>query len=139
MEANQTQQIFDEERYAGFIKRIIAAFIDLLLVANVGRIVGSMIFSRESLMLALFSFTLGLVYFSYMESSKQQGTIGKIFLKIKVTDLEGERINIFKAILRYFLKFLSVVLIGIGLLMILWTDRKQGLHDLIAKTLVLNR
>ena len=139
MEANQAQQIFDEERYAGFIKRIIAAFIDLLLVANVGRIVGSMIFSRESLMLALFSFTLGLVYFSYMESSKQQGTIGKIFLKIKVTDLEGKRINIFKAILRYFLKFLSVVLIGIGLLMILWTDRKQGLHDLIAKTLVINK
>jgi uncharacterized RDD family membrane protein YckC len=130
---------YSDEQYAGFFRRLIAGFIDMMIVANVGRIIGLRIFSSENLMLAGFSFTLGLIYFGYMESSKLQGTIGKIFMKIKVVNLNGSRINVLKAVARYLLRFLSLVVVGVGLLMILWTDRKQSLHDIITKTIVIKR
>ena len=38
---------------------------------------------------------------------------------------------------RHFAKYLSALILGIGFLMAAFTDRKQGLHDMIADTLVL--
>ena len=32
--------------------------------------------------------------------------------------------------------FLSAIILGVGFLMIGWTQRKQGLHDMVAGTLV---
>jgi uncharacterized RDD family membrane protein YckC len=77
------------------------------------------------------------IYFVLFEISKWQGTIGKKLLKIKVTDINGQRITFKKATIRLFSKFLSAQLL-IGYIMIFFTSKKQGLHDLIAKTLVSN-
>jgi uncharacterized RDD family membrane protein YckC len=75
-------------------------------------------------------------YFVLFEISNWQGTVGKKLLRIKVTDMDGQRITFKKATIRLFSKFLSAQLL-IGYAMIFFTDKKQGLHDLIAKTLVL--
>ena len=75
-------------------------------------------------------------YFELMESSEQQGTFGKVVMGLQVTDLEGHRITLKKATIRYAAKFLSSVLLMIGYLMVAFTARKQGLHDKIAGTLV---
>ena len=77
------------------------------------------------------------IYFVLFEISNWQGTIGKKLLKIKVTDINGQRITFKKATIRIFSKFLSAQLL-IGYIMIFFTSKKQGLHDLIAKTLVIN-
>jgi uncharacterized RDD family membrane protein YckC len=77
------------------------------------------------------------MYFVLFEISKWQGTVGKKLLKIKVTDINGQRIVFKKATIRLFSKFLSAQLL-IGYLIIFFTSKKQGLHDLIAKTLVIN-
>jgi uncharacterized RDD family membrane protein YckC len=74
-------------------------------------------------------------YYIPFEASAWQGTPGKRLMKIKVTDLEGQQISFKKSAVRFFSKILSAQLL-IGYIMILITDKKQGLHDLIAETLV---
>jgi len=57
-------------------------------------------------------------------------------LGIIVTDMEGRRISFGRATGRYFAKIISAIIIYIGFLMIAFTERKQGLHDMIADCLV---
>jgi uncharacterized RDD family membrane protein YckC len=79
---------------------------------------------------------LNWLYFAILESSVWQGTLGKQALKLIVTDMNGERIGFGRATGRYFAKILSSLILLIGFFMVGWTQRKQGLHDLIAGTLV---
>ena len=78
------------------------------------------------------------LYFAFCESSAWQATVGKLALGIRVTDMQGRRISFPRALGRYPAKYLSALIFLIGFLMVAWTQRKQGLHDLIAGTLVLN-
>lgn len=85
------------------------------------------------------------VYSAFMESSSYQGSFGKVLMKIKVVDLEGKKITFKKAFFRNALKFTSF-LPGIGVLInfiialtISLSKKKQGLHDMILKTLVVKR
>jgi uncharacterized RDD family membrane protein YckC len=55
---------------------------------------------------------------------------------LKVTDLYGNRISFERATGRHFAKILSAMILCIGYLMVAFTERKQGLHDLLAGTLV---
>jgi len=80
-----------------------------------------------------------IVYYSIMESSKYQATLGKIVMGIKVVDQYGQRISLPKAILRNLSKILSALLLGIGYIMIIFDERKQGLHDKIADTFVVKQ
>jgi len=81
---------------------------------------------------------LAWLYFAVCESSPWQATVGKLALGIRVTDMHGNRISIPRALGRYAAKYLSTLILCIGFLMVGWTRRKQGLHDMIAGTLVLN-
>jgi uncharacterized RDD family membrane protein YckC len=76
------------------------------------------------------------LYEAFMESSSYQATLGKMILGMKVTDLNGNRISFERATGRHFAKWLSGMILGIGYIMVAFSDRKQGLHDLIAGTLV---
>ncbi len=75
-------------------------------------------------------------YFAVMETSAKQGTLGKMALKLKVTDMDGERITFGRATGRFFGKYLSQFTLLIGYMMAGWTEKKQALHDIVAKTLV---
>lgn len=135
----QTDHMLPEGEYAGFFRRLAAIIIDGLILGTIGRWIGTLFFSPEDLRISAFATLIGWLYFAFMESSKFQGTIGKLALKIKVTDLEGKRISFLRATGRHFAKFLSAIILGLGYLMVIWTDRKQGLHDMIAKTLVVRK
>ena len=82
---------------------------------------------------------IGAVYYVVLETSPKQATWGKQIVGIKVTDLSGNRITIGRAIGRYFAKILTGLTCGIGLLMPLFTERKQTLHDMIAGCLALKK
>ena len=82
-------------------------------------------------------FVIGLLYFIGMEGSPKQATLGKMAVSIVVTDVHGERITYNRATGRHLAKFISAVVLLIGFLMVAWTERKQGLHDMIAGTLVM--
>ena len=76
------------------------------------------------------------LYYTLLESSPKQATIGKFTLGLKVTDLRGKRINFARANLRYFSRLLSILPICLGFLLMLITRRSQMLHDYIARTVV---
>ena len=77
-----------------------------------------------------------IIYYALMESSKYQATLGKIIMGIRVTNINGAQIDFSKALLRNLSKILSALILCIGYIMILFDDKKQGLHDKIADTVV---
>lgn len=88
---------------------------------------------------------IGFVYYVLLESSKWQATLGKLALGIRVTDVQGKAPGFVRCIVRNAVRLLSAVpLPMVGLLPLVaylttaWSPRKQGLHDMVAKTLVLN-
>ena len=79
------------------------------------------------------------IYFTGLESSKLKGTLGKLILGVKVTDLHQQKISLMKANIRYWSKIISILILLIGFLMIMTTSKKQGLHDMLAKTTVIKK
>jgi uncharacterized RDD family membrane protein YckC len=76
------------------------------------------------------------LYDALLTSSSWQATVGKRVVKLKVTDMEGNRISFGRATGRFFGKLLSGMMCNIGFIMAAFTERKQALHDMIAGTLV---
>jgi uncharacterized RDD family membrane protein YckC len=58
-------------------------------------------------------------------------------LGLRVVTSNGQRLSFMNATGRYFAKIISAIILGIGFLMIAFTDKKRGLHDMIASTLVI--
>lgn len=88
---------------------------------------------------SLVFFILVTLYYSFMESSKFQGTVGKLVLGLKVTDESGAKLDFVKALIRNLCKIVSSMILLIGYIMAGFTAKKQGLHDIIANTLVLKK
>ncbi|MCA9477950.1 MAG: RDD family protein [Nanoarchaeota archaeon] len=128
-------------QYAGFWLRFIAGIIDLAILSLLlsGFSVILFLLSAPDILTTFSSILLTWLYFALMESSIHQATVGKIAVGLKVTDMNGKMITFLKATERYFGKYLSWFIFGIGFLMIAFTKKKQGLHDLIAKCLVLKK
>jgi uncharacterized RDD family membrane protein YckC len=145
--------------YAGFWRRWAALFLDqLILSIPLGMIffflalamglTGAMGSSTQPPVAAILGMEFGfyliwwtaaLFYFATQESSEAQATFGKRALGIKVTDTEGRRLSFKHAMGRWFAAALSYMSIYIGFLMAGFTQRKQGLHDVIASTLVVDK
>lgn len=80
-----------------------------------------------------------ILYFTFMESSKAQATVGKMALGIKVTDLNGNKLDFGKAFVRNLCRLLSNFTFLIGYIIAAFTEKKQALHDIIAGTLVVKK
>ncbi|NBZ87453.1 RDD family protein [Stagnihabitans tardus] len=80
-----------------------------------------------------------ILYDVLLTASSWQATVGKRALGLIVVDLNGQRLTPWRATGRYFAKIPSALILGIGFLMVGWTERKQGLHDMIAGTLVVKK
>ncbi len=137
--------------YAGFWKRLGAYLIDSLIVGIVAGIIGAIIIAATGSdveedngytavdgTIQVIAFFGGWLYYAFMESSPRKATLGKMALGIVVTDYEGKGISFGKATGRYFGKIISTIILLIGYLMVGWTAKKQGLHDMMAGTLVVN-
>lgn len=144
-------------QYGGFWIRVVAYIIDAILLgivayvlqtvtginmglsfsANLGDMAAAGGESGASSLGTLISIVIGVAYFAGLESSNWQATVGKKALGLVVTDAAGNRISFLRAVGRYFAKILSAIILLIGFIMVAFTDKKQGLHDMIAGTLVL--
>jgi uncharacterized RDD family membrane protein YckC len=87
----------------------------------------------------ILSLTIQVLYSTFMESSKLQATVGKLALGLKVTDLQGNKLDFVKALVRNLCKLISNFTLLIGYIMAGFTEKKQALHDMIASTLVLKK
>lgn len=63
---------------------------------------------------------------------------GKLALGLKVTDLQGGRISLSRAIGRELAKIVSSQTFYIGFIVAGFSERKQALHDILARTLVVS-
>ena len=64
-------------------------------------------------------------------------TVGKWAAGLRILRANGSPIGIGRALLRHFLGYpLSFITLGIGFLIVAFTSRGRGLHDLIAGTIV---
>lgn len=140
-----SQRTKPKQNYAGFWLRAGAIGIDIGIVCAFSFIVGFLFYPIQSAMYEpliadvfqnLIIIVAVFLYFSLMESSKWQATVGKKAVGLKVTDLNGKRISFGRATGRYFSKFISGIACYIGYIMVSFTQKKQGLHDMIAGTLV---
>jgi uncharacterized RDD family membrane protein YckC len=86
----------------------------------------------------LFLVALGLawLYAASMEASPWQATIGKLWVGIKVTDAQGERVGFLRATGRHLAKFLSALPCFLGFAVALFSSRGLTLHDRLADTRV---
>jgi Predicted membrane protein/domain len=147
---------------AGFWRRLAALFIDsmvvgfayylVLIVCVVVLGVGGSLLMRGGNdaegMAAMFGM-MALVYLLYpvisatyyvgFESSGKQATLGKMAVGIKVTDIDGRRLTLGRALLRWLAVMLNYLTLYIGYLIAAFTERKQGLHDMAVGTLVVDR
>ncbi len=123
--------------YAGFWIRFAAALIDGVVLWIPTAIVNAIVTASANPAVGwVFYIVVGWLYYALMESSPKQATLGKMALGLVVTDLDGKRISFGRATGRHFAKFISAITLLIGYLMVAWDERKQGLHDKIAGTLV---
>lgn len=145
-------------RYAGFWRRFAAALIDGLIFGAVSTalefvLVAAGVLDPEAALadiesaeyahyvlvtwaLGGFMFLAQMAYYTLMESSSRQATLGKMVLGIVVTDYGGRRISPGRALGRNLSKIVSAIILCIGYLMVPFTEKKQGLHDMMASTLV---
>lgn len=75
----------------------------------------------------------------FFEASAMQGTPGKYWLRLTVTDDHGRRITIRKSIIRNLCKILSLITLTIGYWMAFLDKRHRALHDRLAGTLVVKQ
>jgi uncharacterized RDD family membrane protein YckC len=128
--------------YAKFGQRFLATLIDSVILFVFMFIFSSLFFPYyygADIRVRLWGVIFGLAYKAGMESSSLQGTIGKRAMGLKVVDLQGQRISITRAIGRYFASYISALILAIGYLMALFTEKRQTLHDMIAGTLVVKK
>ena len=167
MTLNQTQSTMNTN-YAGFWLRFVAVIIDAIIIgvaqsfiivpllAAVGFGFASgaenMDFSdpeQTAGMIAgiaaliggywILAMSIQILYFSFMESSKNQATVGKMALGLIVTDLNGGKLDFSKAFVRNLCKIISNFTVFIGYIMAGFTEKRQALHDMIASTLVFKK
>ena len=126
---------YAEHAYGGFWIRVLAWFIDIVIVGLIFPLSFGLGLGLHGVGFGL-GFLGGWLYEALLTSSSLQATLGKMIMGLRVTDLQGLRIDFGRATIRHFAKYLSTAILGIGYLMVAFTERKQGLHDLIAGTLV---
>jgi uncharacterized RDD family membrane protein YckC len=153
--------------YAGFWLRFVAFIIDSIIIGCVRAFVivpilaamgigisqnmptnmddpGAMMPFIASMMalagvVSLISMVITVLYYAILESSNMQASIGKLALGLVVLDESGQKIDFSKALIRNLGKIVSSMILFIGFIMAGFTDKKQGLHDIIAKTIVVKK
>lgn len=128
--------------YGGFWLRVVAYLIDGILLGIASGVIGAATgggmydIDHPNYPGSGASIVIAWLYFALMESSERGATVGKMAVGLRVVTDQGQRLSFLNATGRYFAKFISAMILGIGFLMIAFSDRKRGLHDIITGTLV---
>ncbi len=141
--ALQTRKPAHTMLYAGFVRRALAYLFDLALVSLLLGLAYQLLLPQilpqlgirgfTDQTLALMAYGFYLFYMTLLTCLGRQATVGKVIMGMWVFGMQGQRVNFFHALIRETLK---LILLPFSFLM--WfTARKQTLHDLIARTVVL--
>lgn len=125
-------------KYGGFWLRVVVAILDWMVVAAATGIIAAAALGTMGIGVTL-SIVISWLYESLLLSSEKQATLGKMAMGLIVTDDNERRLTFGRATGRHFAKYLSSFILGIGYIMVAFTERKQGLHDMVASTLVIKK
>lgn len=136
-------------RYAGFWIRVLAWLIDAVLLACVVggfsvvvtiaiRMAGTNLAGLQMWLVPVVSAVSALLSLLYVLIgwARSGRTLGKAACRIRVIREDGSALGLGGAIVRLLGYMLSSLTFGIGYIMVAFTDRKRGLHDMIAGTVV---
>jgi uncharacterized RDD family membrane protein YckC len=117
--------------YAGFFRRFVALIIDSLIIFIPSWLAGMAIPFVGAV-------AINFMYSVILESSYAKSTPGKFLMGIMVVDESGQQLSFSKACIRYFMKFVSGMIMMIGYLIQLFTAKRQALHDIVAGAVVVH-
>ena len=136
--------ILSKNFYAGFWTRFIAYVLDMIVVYSLASLLNTVSFGllnrqfdfpilgEESLSYVIVMFT----YFISMTYLFSQ-TLGKMIMKIKVETNRGDKLSLVDVVYRELVgRLLTIFLAYLPYLAVAFTNKKKGLHDFIADTVV---
>jgi len=148
LQINTTQNVNLDYKIAGIGERILAFLIDgfiLYLYAVLVQVIGSAlgyVFDDNWTKIGLVSliFLPAMFYSLFMHSLFNGRTVGKMILKLRVVKLDGSPVHWSNFLVRWMLRLVDIWLFfgSVGLLTILFTDKKQRLGDAAAGTVVIS-
>ena len=136
--------ILSKNFYAGFWTRFISYLIDMIVIYAISSLLNTISFGllnkvldfpilgEESLsyVIVMFTYFIAMTYFFSQ-------TLGKMILKIKVETNKGEKLSFADVVYRELVgRLLSIFLVYLPYLAVAFTNKKKGLHDFIADTVV---
>lgn len=145
---DQTQTVSTSEvKYAGFWIRFVAAMVDGIILSIATNLFTVLIvlalglsnIDNPAVMIftGIISFIAPFVYHILMVYKNEGSTLGKMMVGIKVISSSPEQLSLGNIILRETVgKLISTIIFCAGYIMAAFTEKKQGLHDMIAKTVV---
>ena len=133
--------------YVGFWPRVLASLVDTAIVALITAPLmylayGEMHPSTDSFAIGpmdiminyLLPFVGGILFWIY-----KSATPGKMVIKAQIVDANtGNKPSVKQSVIRYLGYFVSTIPLGLGLMWVGWDKRKQGWHDKLANTVVVN-
>lgn len=138
-----------QDRAAGFVTRLFAYVLDIVVVAGIVAIGGWIAvlidtiiervgldprFDLGTLYVVLIPFIIGLYFVMFWSLTGR--TIGKWFMGLKVVTADGRPPTIGRAILRYIGYGLSAIAFWVGYVWVVIDDERQAWHDHMARTWV---
>jgi uncharacterized RDD family membrane protein YckC len=134
------KEISKTQQYGGFFQRLIAYIIDTILINVAFTIICSIFVSIfppiNGIKSSFISFIIfDMIYVVWMTGANG-ATVGKMAMKLKITNEDGSKISYTTALIREISTYLSLLVLCIGYLNVIWDGKKQGWHDKIAKTIV---
>ena len=130
--------------YAGFWMRFVAYLIDMIVIYAISSLLNTFSFGllnkqldfpilgEESLsyVIVMFAYFISMTYFFSQ-------TLGKMIMKIKVETNKGDKLGLMDVVYRELVgRLLTIFLVYIPYLAVVFTNKKKGLHDYIADTVV---
>jgi uncharacterized RDD family membrane protein YckC len=139
-------------KYASIPKRLGAVCIDTIIIFLMTIILGLLLvyliptpssYSQEMNEIAnqgIFIVTAIIIDITYtitMMYSKKCGTYGMNVMNIMIVNVNGSKANLVTLFIRYFSSYISSIIFKLGYAIALFTPKKQTLHDLFARTVVI--
>lgn len=138
-----------EGEYAGLAVRFAAHLIDAFIISISNFLVFTVFITPIALALnnsylnllveiqEIINILISIFYYTLLSASQKQATIGKEIVGVIVVDKNFKKLRTTHSLARCLAYFFSYISLGIGFLMIAFTKKHRGLHDIIANTYVI--
>jgi uncharacterized RDD family membrane protein YckC len=134
-------------RYAGFWMRFWAYLLDLIVVGSLNRLLVFPLFhllgisTERTNMFAPATIATTVVFYAYFVLMTKffQQTLGKMMFGLKVVDESGQPLTWLTVLFREVIgKFIAKTILFIGFLFVAFSEKKKGMHDQFADTIVVH-